>query len=69
MFHSQYAFIAFFVNVFENVFIVYLAGAGFFTAGVIANLIVSYFVINQIEGRDDIALVALYVLHIVQYFA
>ena len=64
MFHTHYAFVALLMNEFKNVFIIHLTRARLFAARVIAYLDISYFILCSFQVADDVAFIALHVVHI-----
>ena len=65
VFHADDAGVAFGVDVFEYVFVVYFAGGGLFAAGVVADLEVGDLVVGFVDVGDEVAFGDLLVVEVV----
>ena len=68
VFHAQHAFKAFAMNVCENISVIHFAGAGFIPARIIADLEIGNFIVCPIYIVNQVACIALNVVHVEQYF-
>src|ERR1700722_12660513 len=64
VFHAEDAFVTLLIDMFENVMVIHFTGAGFFAAGVVADLQIGDMVPGAIQVGDEVAFVALHMVHV-----